>query len=121
MRRVYPLVLALPFIALTLAATQPGRPAAAPEQEAPGSIALVSAHTPAFGGTRVRDVRGIAAGQRIFRYDTFGDEQLWTDVLRMHEIVSKVPPATALAVGLKVDVEALPLPCSKRCSPGRWT
>lgn len=24
-------------------------------------------------------------GQAIFRFDTFGDEQLWTDVLRMHE------------------------------------
>ena len=23
-------------------------------------------------------------GQQIFRYDTFGDEQLWTNVLRMH-------------------------------------
>jgi len=47
-------------------------------------------------------------GQVIFRYDTFGDEQLWTDVLRMHEPISRVDPATALAVGLKVDVEALP-------------
>ena len=47
-------------------------------------------------------------GQAIFRYDTFGDEQLWTDVLRMHEVVATVSPATALAVGLKVDVEALP-------------
>jgi processive rubber oxygenase RoxA-like protein len=47
-------------------------------------------------------------GQAIFRYDTFGDEQLWTDVLRMHEVVATVPPAIALAVGLKVDVEALP-------------
>jgi mono/diheme cytochrome c family protein len=47
-------------------------------------------------------------GQTIFRYDTFGDEQLWTDVLRMHEVVSTVSPATALAVGLKVDVDALP-------------
>ena len=47
-------------------------------------------------------------GQTIFRYDTFGDEQLWTDVLRMHEVVATVPPTTALAVGLKVDVEALP-------------
>jgi mono/diheme cytochrome c family protein len=47
-------------------------------------------------------------GQRIFRYDTFGDEQLWTDVLRMHEVIETVPPATALAVGLKVDAEALP-------------
>src|SRR5688572_30956381 len=47
-------------------------------------------------------------GRMIFRYDTFGDEQLWTDVLRMHEVVATVPPTTALAVGLKVDVEALP-------------
>ena len=48
------------------------------------------------------------SGQAIFRYDTFGDEQLWTDLLRMHEVIAMVDPATALAVGLKVDVEALP-------------
>ena len=47
-------------------------------------------------------------GQATFRFDTFGDEQLWTDVLRMHEVIPTVDPATALAVGLKVDVEALP-------------
>jgi len=47
-------------------------------------------------------------GQAIFRFDTFGDEQLWTDVLRMHEVIATVDPGTALAVGLKVDVEALP-------------
>jgi mono/diheme cytochrome c family protein len=50
----------------------------------------------------------VRAGQAIFRFDTFGDEQFWTDVLRMHEVLPTVPPATALAVGLKVDVEALP-------------
>jgi hypothetical protein len=48
------------------------------------------------------------SGQEIFRFDTFGDEQLWTDVLRMHEVIPNVDPATALAVGLKVDVDALP-------------
>jgi hypothetical protein len=47
-------------------------------------------------------------GQAIFRFDTFGDEQLWTDTLRMHEVLPSVDPATALAVGLKVDVDALP-------------
>lgn len=47
-------------------------------------------------------------GQKIFRYDTFGDEQLWTKTLRMHEGLKSVSPATALKVGLKVDVEALP-------------
>jgi mono/diheme cytochrome c family protein len=47
-------------------------------------------------------------GQETFRYDTFGDEQLWTDFLRMQDAISTVDPATALAVGLKVDVDALP-------------
>ena len=47
-------------------------------------------------------------GRAIFRFDTFGDEQFWTDVLRMHEVIPSVDPATALSVGLKVDVDALP-------------
>ena len=50
-----------------------------------------------------------ADGQAIFRYDTFGDEQLWTDRLRMHEVIqSAVSPAVALSVGLNVDSDALP-------------
>ena len=49
------------------------------------------------------------AGRDIFRHDTFGDEQLWTDKLRMHEVIaSAVDPMTALSVGIKVDAEALP-------------
>ena len=48
-------------------------------------------------------------GQSIFRFDTFGDEQLWTDQLQMHAVIeSAVDPLTALAVGLKVDVDAIP-------------
>lgn len=48
-------------------------------------------------------------GKSVFRFDTFGSEQLWTDVLQMqHVIAEKVSPATALSVGLKVDVDALP-------------
>ena len=47
-------------------------------------------------------------GKSIFRFDTFGDEQLWTDVLQMQQVIAKVSPATALSVGLKVDVDALP-------------
>jgi hypothetical protein len=51
----------------------------------------------------------VQAGKDIFRFDTFGDEQYWTDTLRMHEVIqSAVSPATALSVGLKVDVDALP-------------
>jgi len=49
-------------------------------------------------------------GLKVFRFDTFGDEQLWTDTLRMHEGLKSVSPAQALKVGLKVDVESLPAP-----------
>src|SRR5688572_16123421 len=48
-------------------------------------------------------------GRRVFRFETFGDEQLWTDKLRWHEVVEKsVDPTTALKVGLKVDADVLP-------------
>lgn len=47
-------------------------------------------------------------GQCIFRHDTFGDEQLWTDTLRLHELVQTLPPKMALAIGLKVDAAAVP-------------
>ena len=52
--------------------------------------------------------RTLLDGQRVFRFDTFGDEAFWTDTLRMHQVVQGVSPKTALAVGLKVDVDALP-------------
>ena len=52
----------------------------------------------------------IAEGREIFRYDTFGDEQNWTDRLRMHEVIeAAISPLTALQLGLKVDVDALPI------------
>ncbi len=50
----------------------------------------------------------LRAGRDIFRHDTFGDEGFWTGVLRLNEPVSQVNPKTALSVGLKVDVDALP-------------
>jgi mono/diheme cytochrome c family protein len=51
----------------------------------------------------------VAQGKQIFRFETYGDESFWTDTLRLHEVIrSSVSPATALSVGLKVDVDALP-------------
>jgi len=56
-------------------------------------------------------------GRQIFRFDTFGDESYWGDTLGLHKAIEGaklggvgggVSPATALAVGLKVDVDALP-------------
>ena len=53
--------------------------------------------------------RNVVEGERIFRYETFGDEQFWTDTLHMNEVIeSAVSPAVALSVGLKVDADALP-------------
>ena len=62
----------------------------------------------AFLSTKTANTQ-VSQGQQIFRFDTFGDEQLWTDTLRMHEVIqSSVSPATALSVGLKVDASVLP-------------
>ena len=56
-------------------------------------------------------------GREIFRFDTFGDESYWGDTLHLHQAIAGanlggsgpgVSPKTALAVGLKVDLDALP-------------
>jgi len=66
-------------------------------------------------------------GRRIFRYDTFGDEIYWTDKLKLHNAIqgSKfggvgpgVSPKTALAVGLKVDMDALPADLVEKIKKG---
>lgn len=57
------------------------------------------------------------SGRETFRFDTFGDEVFWGDTLRLHEAIAGsdnggvgpgLSPKQALALGLKVDVEALP-------------
>jgi cytochrome c5 len=47
-------------------------------------------------------------GRQTFRYDTFGDQVFWSQTLKIHEALKTVSPRTALAVGLKVDAEAVP-------------
>jgi mono/diheme cytochrome c family protein len=86
------------LLVLTACATRP------PSEETP-------AGTPTAAGQATDDLSPatLAAGQRVFRFDTFGDEQFWTDTARMHEVVQKsVSPTTALSVGLKVDADAIP-------------
>jgi cytochrome c553 len=65
------------------------------------ALALPAATQPASGPST-------PDGKSVFRYDTFGDEQLWTDTLAMEQAIASVDPATALSVGLKVDSDALP-------------
>src|SRR4051812_30329838 len=70
----------------------------------------------------------LAQGRQIFRFDTFGDEDFWGGALKLHEAISGaanggvgpgVSPKTALAVGLKVDVDALPQPLQNDLQAGR--
>ena len=52
----------------------------------------------------------VAQGREIFRDDTFGNEQFWTDTARLHEVVGRqIQPLEALGLGLKVDMDRLNL------------
>jgi hypothetical protein len=59
----------------------------------------------------------INEGRQTFRFDTFGDEAFWGGILGLHKAIEGhkfggvgdgVSPKIALAVGLKVDSDALP-------------
>lgn len=84
----------------------------------PGRTASKSAPLPGSAQTQAENaVQAFADGRHVFRFDTFGDQAFWGDSLQLHQAIegSKfggvgpgVSPNTALAVGLKVDVDALP-------------
>ncbi len=70
----------------------------------------------------------IEEGRRTFRHDTFGDEAFWSGVLQLEKAIEGeqfggvgpgVSPSTALAVGLKVDVKALPRPLINQLRRGQ--
>jgi cytochrome c2 len=76
---------------------------------ATAAAALVSACGGSPGVSQAEQAAVVAQGKETFRFDTFGDETKWTDTLRLHEVIrTAVDPTTALAVGLKVDAQALP-------------
>jgi hypothetical protein len=67
--------------------------------------------------TEANALRQIREGRETFRFATFGDEAFWGDGIGLHLALAGtanggvgpgVSPATALSVGLKVDVDALP-------------
>jgi hypothetical protein len=104
-----------------VAAASCSQGAAAPEN---AQRALRSAEASDQRDPVVRDAaRMIEEGRHTFRFDTFGDEDFWGATLRLHEAIEGsalggvatsdlgldgVSPKTALAVGLKVDLDALP-------------
>lgn len=71
-----------------------------------------------FDRTILANVRQLVEeGRQIFRFDTFGDESFWGDTLKLHQAIKGeklggvgpgLSPSTALSLGLKVDVDALP-------------
>lgn len=92
------------LVALCIVVVVSGCVAKTPPSETP-------AGTPTGSGPATDDLspQNLAVGQQVFRFETFGDEQFWTDTARMHEVVQKsVSPTTALSVGLKVDADAIP-------------
>lgn len=67
-------------------------------------------------------------GRETFRFDTFGDQDFWGGTLQLHKALEGsqfggvgpgVSPATALAVGLKVDLDALPPSLVKALEAGQ--
>ncbi len=70
----------------------------------------------------------IAQGRKTFRFDTFGDEVFWGDTLQLHKAIEGtkfggvgggVSPKTALAVGLKVDANAIPAEVAAQIKAGK--
>ena len=66
---------------------------------------------------RKTDSEKFEQGRHIFRFDTFGDQAFWGDMLRLHEAIegarfggvgAGLSPRNALALGLKIDLNALP-------------
>jgi mono/diheme cytochrome c family protein len=72
--------------------------------------------------------RMVEQGRAIFRFDTYGSEAFFGGALQLHKAIAGqkndgagpgVGPRTALAVGLKVDVDALPNQLKAQLKAGR--
>jgi hypothetical protein len=72
--------------------------------------------------------KAMEEGKTTFRFDTFGDEAFWGDTLKLNQAIAGaanggvgegLTPKEALAVGLKVDVDALPGSLRSDLSHGR--
>lgn len=70
----------------------------------------------------------LETGKKTFRFETFGSEAYWGDQLQLHKAIAGeknggvgpgVSPKTALSVGLKVDIDALPPALIKQLAAGK--
>lgn len=60
-----------------------------------------------LGNAEANASQMLDSGKQIFRFDTFGDQAFWGDQLHLHQAVNGLTPRNALALGLKVDADAL--------------
>ena len=74
---------------------------------------------PSSTSVEAHTLRQLREGRETFRYATFGDEAFWGDTLGLHLGVATLSPATALAAGLKVDVDALPRALQRAIARGK--
>lgn len=83
---------------------------------------------PHWTSAETHAIREVREGRQTFRYATFGDEAFWGGTIRLHQALAGaanggvgpgVSPATALSVGLKVDVDALPRPLQRAIARGK--
>ena len=112
---IFTAILAAGSLALVGAAKAPPKPSAAPVA---GADTDVARHAQAM----------LAEGRQTFRFDTFGSEAFWGDTLQLHKAIAGaknggvgpgVSPKTALSVGLKVDVDALPAALKGQLAAGK--
>src|SRR6266496_831939 len=105
-RAVFPILLMV-AAGLAIVLPQPSQRASASNDERQNRDGAMASHA----------LQRIERGRNTFRFDTFGDEDFWGGTLQLHKAIEGqklggvgpgVDPATALAVGLKVDQDALP-------------
>ena len=91
-----------------------------------------SAATKGAAGANGRPVGASATlveqGKQTFRFDTFGDQAFWGNTLHLNQAIAGaknggvgpgLSPKTALALGLKVDVNPIPLPVRQAILAGK--
>lgn len=67
----------------------------------------------------IHATQALQRGRTTFRYDPFGSNLFFSDVLGLNEVLAGVTPRQALALGVKVDSEALPRPVRRALAEGR--
>jgi hypothetical protein len=104
-------------------------------------LLLLGAMSPAFSQDKIEEGEGgfdalidqnarvmMEQGRETFRFDTFGDEAFWGDTLQLHQAIKGenlggigpgVSPNAALNIGLKVDVDALPVEVQNALKEGQ--